>query len=101
MVALPPENKGKPIVDQPNVKVFPLDEFPPELASDAQAVAKLAEHFIARAGDAMWQAILERFNAETSSNLPLDSDPSLKQLFLTGLKSGFFNAAMIITKNQQ
>lgn len=95
MVALPPENQP----DQDDVKVYPIDEFPRELADNALPIAALSEQFIARAGDAMWQAVLKRFNEENKSSLPLESDPSLKQLFLTGLKSGFFNAAMIITRN--
>lgn len=86
MVSLPPKE----------VTVLRPHEYPKELTEAITKIAEISSAFLSSAGDPMWEAVLRDFQQETGITVDLNSHPAFRKLFEAGLKSGFFNAMMVV-----
>ena len=81
MVSLPPQT---PLVQT-------LESLPDEQRQILAPSLYVADYFLSRMGEALWETFAKEFPSKV--DYPVDlSTPAIKQAFLTGVKTGFFNA---------
>jgi hypothetical protein len=82
MVSLPP----------PNVRVENFDDIPEDQRERLEATNKIAAYFVDRAGEALWEAFVREFPTKYPGMKLNVYDPAIKAVFLTALRTGFFNS---------
>jgi hypothetical protein len=83
MVSLPPEPKP--------IRVETLQSLTPEEQANFGVLQHVAAYFIQKCGEPLWEKFVEDFPRHYDEKADL-SDPAFKSVFMSALKTGFFNA---------
>lgn len=82
MVSLPP----------PNVHVKNFDDMPEDDQAKFKGLDEIAGSFVDRAGEALWAAFVNEYPTKYPGMKLNVYDPAIKAVFLTALRTGFFNS---------